>query len=125
VARNLIVDLTRLRRKHQPLDEVESLLPAPQPDALAVLISEENRARVRQAMSKLSAPDRELMRLCYFDGLPAQAVADRLGTTAAVVRKRKERALSKLRAVFSAEGREPWPNNSAPNSSETPPSHVM
>ena len=100
IARNLIVDVVRAGRKVDSLAGVEALMPCADPDALAELIGNENRQRMRAALLRLPAGDREILHLTYFEGLSSLEVADRLGKTAAVIRKRKERAVARLREVF-------------------------
>jgi len=105
IARHVIVDMVRAARRVVSLDT----LPAGDPpsssvDALSALLSAAERTRVREALSHLSAPDRELMRLCYFEGLTPGEIAERLGEPADRVRKRKSRALERLRRAFRGEG---------------------
>ncbi len=67
---------------------------------LSALVSATEGARVRDALGLLSAPDQELLRLCYFEGLSPGEIARRLGEPADRVRKRKSRALERLRLAF-------------------------
>ena len=67
---------------------------------LDALVAEEERARVRSALITLPQGDRELLRLCYFNGLRPQEVAARLGEPAARIRTRKSRALARLRRAI-------------------------
>jgi RNA polymerase sigma factor (sigma-70 family) len=101
IARHVIVDMVRAARRVVPLDA----LPAGDPpsssaDALSALVSAAERSRVRAALALLPAPDRELLRLCYFEGLTPGEIAARLGEPAGRVRKRKSRALERLRLAF-------------------------
>ena len=101
VARHVVADVIRLRRRHVEIDAVGSHPTlASQDDALAALVSADQTSRVRQALRELTDADRDLIRLIYFDGLTSEAVAARLGEPAARVRKRKERALERLRRAF-------------------------
>lgn len=104
IARHVVVDMVRAARRVVPLDT----LPAGDPpagaaDALSALVSAAERARVRDALSHLSASDRDLLRLCYFEGLTPGEIAERLGEPADRVRKRKSRALERLRHAFRGE----------------------
>jgi RNA polymerase sigma-70 factor (ECF subfamily) len=116
IARHVLVDMLRARRHVVPLDS----LPAAEhprsdpdaPDALDALVSAAERSRVRNAMAQLAATDRELLRLCYFEGLTPHEIAARLGEPTERVRKRKSRALERLRRAFrgvTGHDDEPWP----------------
>lgn len=73
--------------------------------ALEDLVSGEERARVRAALADLSDPDREILRLVYYDRLTSAEIARRSGEAEATVRKRKSRAMERLRRAFRrAEG---------------------
>lgn len=65
-------------------------------DPLVALIGEERRISVRRAIEDLTAPDRELLTLLYFDEIDAATAATRLGVTAEALRVRKHRALKRL-----------------------------
>lgn len=69
-------------------------------DPLIALITDEQRRRLRDALSRLDDPDRELLRLCFFEGQTPREIAARNGEPAARIRKRKSRALERLRRVF-------------------------
>src|SRR5437899_3075642 len=62
-------------------------------DALASVVSTEERARVRGAIARLSSADQRILQLTFFEGLSPAEAADRLGEPALRVRKRKSRAL--------------------------------
>ena len=47
------------------------------------------------------AADRDLLGLCYFEGLTAVEIADRLGEPPERIRKRKSRAVERLRQALS------------------------
>jgi RNA polymerase sigma-70 factor, ECF subfamily len=101
IARHVIVDMLRARRRVVPLDVLPlSEHPTAPADALAGLVSAAERERVRAALLELSPADRELLRLCYFEGLTPAEVAVRLGEPPDRVRKRKSRALERLRQAF-------------------------
>lgn len=69
-------------------------------DPLAVLCSEEELSTVRAALASLTPSDRELITLCYFDGLSPTEIAKRLAAPPERIRQRKLRALQRLRAAF-------------------------
>jgi RNA polymerase sigma factor (sigma-70 family) len=64
------------------------------------LITGEERDRVRQALTQLSATDRDILHLSFFEALTPVEIADRLGEPALRIRKRKSRALRRLRQAF-------------------------
>lgn len=59
---------------------------------------------VARAMQRLSATDREILTLRYFDGLSVEQVATRLGCTKAAAGLRLLRARQRLKQILSAEG---------------------
>jgi RNA polymerase sigma factor (sigma-70 family) len=65
-------------------------------DPLSRLIAEDRRKSVRLALDTLAPEDRQLLSLLYYEGVPSDAAADRLGTTRSAVRVRKHRALRRL-----------------------------
>jgi RNA polymerase sigma factor (sigma-70 family) len=69
-------------------------------DPLDSLITAADADRLRAVFTSLSDADRRLLRLCYYeDRTPAEAAAV-LGEPPERVRKRKERALERLRRAF-------------------------
>jgi len=99
IARHVIVDMLRAARRVVPLDTLAEH-PAAASDALSALVSAGEQARVRDALTRLPPSDRELLQLCYFEGLTPGEIAGRLGEPAERVRKRKSRALERLRQAF-------------------------
>ena len=86
-----------MRRLHDPSD-AEPV----RPDALAGLVSEERRARVRAALATLSADDRNLLRALYFDQLDTSELGEKLGLSPGALRVRKHRAVQRLAAALGA-----------------------
>ena len=101
IARHVIADTRRAQgREPQVPSSVE---PSPVAAvALGELITEEERARVRGALARLSERDRAILRLAFYDDLNSAEIASRLGEPAARIRKRKSRALNRLREAFMA-----------------------
>src|SRR5262245_45696877 len=64
IARHIIADHIRARRRIE-LDVASIEIPEAHPDALAQLLSDEQRRQLKQALLKLSAGDREILRLSY------------------------------------------------------------
>lgn len=101
IARHVCVDMLRAQRRVVPLDTLSADHQlSGEADALSALVSAAERARVRGALARLTRDDRELLQLCYYDGLTPGEIAARLGEPAERVRKRKSRALERLREVF-------------------------
>lgn len=108
IARHVIVDTLRARRRVTELaPDHES---ASEEDSLAALVSAEQAERVRAALQRLPRSDRELLRLSFFETMTPQELADRMGEPSARIRKRKERAIGRLRIAFlEATGHAPEP----------------
>ena len=98
IARHVIVDTIRARQRQSETGTTEE--PVSEEDSLGALVSAEQAARVRAALEQLSPGDREILRLSFFEGLTPQQVAGRVGEPSPRVRKRKERALERLRKVY-------------------------
>lgn len=104
IARHVIADTLRARGRVISIDSVPAAGHlSSDPDALGALVSADERARVRTELARLPAADRELLRLCYFEGLTPGEIAGHLGEPAERVRKRKSRALERLRRAFRGE----------------------
>jgi len=65
------------------------------------LLREELRQRVRAALDRLSAGDREILVLRHLEQLTAREVADILGLSEAAVKSRSLRAMQRLRDLLS------------------------
>ena len=72
----------------------------PPPDVLVA--RREEVARVRIALGRLSAADRELLKMKLVRGLGNRDIAQRLGITQAALRTRACRALSRLRETLGS-----------------------
>ena len=105
IARHVVIDMIRARRRLVSLDSLPSTAhPAHDPDALGVLVTAGEQARVRAALALLDVSDRDLLRLCYVEGLAPGEIAARAGEPAERIRKRKSRALERLREAFHGAG---------------------
>jgi RNA polymerase sigma factor (sigma-70 family) len=101
IARHVIADALSARRRQVPLQAVSQTKRSSGSDnPLSTLISTEERDRVRQALTQLSARDREILHLAFFEGLTPIEIAERSGEPALRIRKRKSRALRRLREAF-------------------------
>lgn len=101
VLRHVVADRFRNGRRQVTLRAVglDGKL-AVNPDPLASLVSAEEHRRLRAALRRLPERDREVLRLCYYDGLTPSEAAGHLGEPAPRIRKRKSRALRRLRDAF-------------------------
>lgn len=101
IARHVIADVSRARQRIVSLEVTPAdSLRASAPDPLEVLCSTSEHHRVRQALALLAAEDRELLRLCFFEGQSPTEIAERTGVPAERIRQRKHRALARLREAF-------------------------
>jgi RNA polymerase sigma-70 factor (ECF subfamily) len=73
-----------------------------QPDPLGWLLSEERRAQVRTAMSRLGRRDAEILLLKYAEDWSYRELADRLGVSESAVEARLHRARQRLRTELAA-----------------------
>lgn len=101
IARHVIADIYKIRKRTRPLEALpESGAALTTRDALSTIISVAEDAAVHAALARLCPEDRELLRLTFFDALTPGDIAHRLGEPAERIRKRKSRALERLRAAF-------------------------
>jgi len=101
IARHVIADVARERSRMRSLrPDVIDADPEQRHDALAALISEAERHRVHQGLAGLSEPDRNVLRLSFFEGLSPAEIAERMREPASRIRKRKSRALERLRRAL-------------------------
>ena len=100
IARHVIADAQRARHRMVGPEAIQNAPDIRSSDPLSAAVSTEERDRVRAALSRLSAPDQRILLLTFFDGLSPGEVAERLGEPAERVRKRKSRALERLRQAF-------------------------
>lgn len=96
IARHVIADRQREMARLVPLSAADAV-PSPSEDPLDRLLSADERLAVHAALATLSAGDRELLRRCYFDGESPTEIAMQLGEPPERIRKRKSRALDRLR----------------------------
>lgn len=94
IARNAALDeLRRRSRLAELVDEPVDDAPGPEEGADVAL----RRAALRQAMSKLTPRERELVSLKFFAGLANREIADVLGTSETNAGTRLHRVIEKLR----------------------------
>ena len=62
------------------------------------------RRRIDVALDQLSAPQREVLVLAYFDGLTQSELSERLGEPLGTVKSRTHAALTRLRVLLAETG---------------------
>lgn len=106
VARHVIVDLLRARGRLESLESLSEEEAALQGhDALDLAVTSEENQRVQAALERLDPADQHLLRLSFFDGLTPIQVGALMGEPAERIRKRKSRALERLREAFLGSAR--------------------
>lgn len=110
MARHAVIDHQRRRAAYQGARQATSLgddlvvsLAAPQPDALAALIRDEESRAVVAWLGRQDGPTRELLELRYGQGLSCREVAQVLGLSTDAVKKRCERAVRQMRQELPTE----------------------
>lgn len=100
ITRHVIADVQRRRARERGATGDPGTLPAPGPSALEALVRAEEREEVVRALAVLSAADRELLERCFVQGERVAAIAARIGEPADRIRKRKSRAIERLREAL-------------------------
>ncbi len=101
VVRNVVASMQRSKGRVRAREREAARPEATPPTAKLVERAEWHR-RVVSALLALSAPDRDVLLMRYFDDLGPKEIARRLRQPAGTVRSRLKRALDKLRAQFDA-----------------------
>lgn len=97
IARHVIADVRRRRMRDGVPTVDPGALHAPDLSPLDALIQREERDLVARALSALPPADRDLLERCFVGGERVAAIAAQLGQPADRIRKRKSRALGRLR----------------------------
>jgi len=103
ILRHVIADLRTEARRWDGRPPDPGLADPREASPLEQLITEEEEARVRRAVMAMAPEERELLVRCFVHGERVAELARSLGVPAARVRKRKSRAIAKLRAVLAPE----------------------
>jgi RNA polymerase sigma-70 factor (ECF subfamily) len=98
-ARNHVFTHFRERSREPRMEEVSPELTAPRIEDR--LEAKERMEILRKALRRLSADEREILRLTTIDRLAPDQIAARLNLAPEAVRKRKSRALKKLADVIA------------------------
>jgi len=104
--RQALLHRRKLGRQRKLIDRYTERKPPPEhdqgsPDPLDWLLSEERRAMVRKAMSRLPQRDAEILLLKYTENWRYQQIAAHLGISQSAVEARLHRARRKLRAELA------------------------
>jgi RNA polymerase sigma-70 factor (ECF subfamily) len=96
VARNIILE--SLRSPHRAANEREVPdVPAPEPDPE---LDEDVRQAIQGTIHRLKPKEREFLRLYYYDELPKEEIARRIGVDEERVRLVKHRSLKSFREIY-------------------------
>jgi len=79
---------------------VANLLVASMTSPSGVFSREQKHLKMLQAMEEIPEEQREALRLRYFDGLPANEIAERLGKSHGAIRVMLSRSLSRLQEML-------------------------
>ena len=108
IALHVIADQRRSARRTIAQDPAVLDLRGSAPDDPLVRLEAEERQRaVDRAFAQLDAADQQLLRQCFYDGMTSAEVAAHTGEPAARIRKRKSRAIDRLRSAFFGAGHDP------------------
>src|ERR1700761_1154702 len=98
VARNLRIDAIR-REKRPELDPNDpALVPDEEPQADASMMREDDDARIRQALTKLSPDQAQVVQMSFFADKPHSHIAKELGLPIGTVKSRLRLAMARIRA---------------------------
>lgn len=104
MAANLAVDQARSRSRVTPRSEADALLeavdPGPSPEQVAETSAD--MERMIRTIERLPPRRREVLILVRWEGLPQQAVADRLGVSLRTVEYELKRAQDRISACMGA-----------------------
>lgn len=103
ILRNSCLTTLKRRGRPEPSLDAEGAPPPPAPpfDPAATLARDELRAVVREAMTHLSEPHREILHLSHFDGLSYKEIASCLGIPIGTVMSRLWAARQAMRKVLA------------------------
>ena len=108
IAHNLVVDHFRKRgrRKQVPLDDVSGLVGATSQDIDGRLDTKVTLFKVQDAMSELTALQREVISLRFAAGLSIMETAQAMGKKENAIKALQHAAIKKLRVTLGASGQD-------------------
>jgi len=101
IAHNLITD--RYRRGPQPEAELDEALEAAEDDPAEAAAQRIAQAHARAALWKLTADQRQVILLKYFEGLSNEEVAAALDKPVGAIKSLQHRALDSMRRILTPE----------------------
>jgi len=105
IARNRRLDVLRQDARRTPMPEIELSQDEPErPDQ--ILSMSQDAARLKTAMTRLSADQIEVLRLAFFQDNPHSEIARRLDLPLGTVKSRIRKAMIKLRTLLDDDGGE-------------------
>ncbi len=102
IARRLVSDVRRARKRQRDTDEVREGDAATEYDALDILIADESQVRMREALKGLSPTQREVFVLRVNEGLSYKEIAEVAGTTEGAARVHYHNALRQVKECLNA-----------------------
>lgn len=98
-ARNVIHEMWRSGRRTVSLDAGAGGVPEPSTET--AFADEPQKRALERAMQGLSPRDQAVLRLCYYEDLSREEIAQHLGVMSERVRLVKSRALARFRAAYA------------------------
>lgn len=105
VASNYLRRDARTRWNRPQHSAIQGEPAAPDREPSDDLMLEEERALVRDRLSRLDPRYEEVLRLRFMEGLPPRVVSERLGVPVNTIRSRTQRAVEALKAMYPEEDR--------------------
>jgi RNA polymerase sigma factor (sigma-70 family) len=100
VAENLVKKRFKEKKRRSQEIPPDTLEPQWLDSPEAGLLLQEKRSHMRRALAELEEADRRLLVRCYTDDEPLEKIAEAMGISYPALRKRKSRALEKLRRIY-------------------------
>lgn len=108
IARNMAIDYvrsaqTRFSSRLRPMDHVDALCCSTNPGAGESRIHDQRT--IRQAFTALSADEKRVMELAYFEGFSQSEIAENIHEPLGTVKSRMRSALARLRTAIAGTGK--------------------
>jgi RNA polymerase sigma-70 factor (ECF subfamily) len=95
----------RRRSASMPLDEAAHQIPSPRPDPSQEVVDTDEQRRIRNAVSRLPEPYREVITLRYFGDLSLDEIGTITRRPLGTVKAQVHRGVQRLRALIEEDGR--------------------